>query len=94
MIEKLPEIQIHSCAKINEKLNEVIDVVNGILDYAPLEMAMKAEPDEPTISKMEKNETPAENVQPGYKSRPENVQDPYAEQRFIENEPFGAGRWI
>lgn len=33
------------------KLNEVIDVVNGILDYAPLEMAMKAEPN------------PAENVQ-------------------------------
>lgn len=28
MIEKLPEIQIHSCAKINEKLNEVIDAVN------------------------------------------------------------------
>ena len=26
------------------KLNEVIDAVNGILDYAPLEMAMKAEP--------------------------------------------------
>lgn len=30
MIEKLPEIQIHSCAKINEKLNEVIDAVNAI----------------------------------------------------------------
>ncbi len=30
MIEKLPEIQIHSCAKINEKLNEVIDWINDI----------------------------------------------------------------
>lgn len=30
MIEKLPEIQIHSCAKINEKLNEVIDAVNKL----------------------------------------------------------------
>lgn len=27
-----------------QKINEVIDAVNGILDYAPLEMAMKAEP--------------------------------------------------
>lgn len=33
------------------KLNALIDAVNGILDYAPLEMAMKAEP-----------KTPAENV--------------------------------
>lgn len=30
MIEKLPEIQIHSCAKINEKLNEVIDWINDV----------------------------------------------------------------
>lgn len=30
MIEKLPEIQIHSCAKINEKLNEVIDWINNV----------------------------------------------------------------
>lgn len=30
MIEKLPEIQIHSCAAINEKLNEVIDWVNNV----------------------------------------------------------------
>lgn len=30
MIDKLPEIQIHSCAKINEKLNEVIDWVNDV----------------------------------------------------------------
>ena len=30
MIEKLPEIQIHSSAKINEKLNEVIDWVNDV----------------------------------------------------------------
>jgi len=26
------------------KINELVDAVNGILDYAPLEMAMKAEP--------------------------------------------------
>lgn len=26
------------------KINELADAVNGILDYAPLEMAMKAEP--------------------------------------------------
>lgn len=32
------------------KINELVDAVNGILDYAPLEMAMKAEP------------KPAENV--------------------------------
>lgn len=30
MINKLPEIQIHSCAKINEKLNEVIDWINDV----------------------------------------------------------------
>lgn len=30
MIEKLPEIQIHSSAKINEKLNEVIDWINDV----------------------------------------------------------------
>ena len=30
MIKKLPEIQIHSCAKINEKLNEVIDWINDV----------------------------------------------------------------
>lgn len=30
MIKKLPEIQVHSCAKINEKLNEVIDWINDV----------------------------------------------------------------
>lgn len=30
---------------VYEKINELIEVVNGILDYAPLEMAMKAEPE-------------------------------------------------
>lgn len=30
MIDKLPEIQIHSCAKINEKLNEIIDWINDV----------------------------------------------------------------
>ena len=50
------------------KINELVDAVNGILDYAPLEMAMKVEPAEnTTISKME-------NVA-------KNAQDPYAEQR-------------
>lgn len=33
MIEKLPEIQIHSCAKINEKLNEVIDWINDVSTF-------------------------------------------------------------
>lgn len=28
------------------KINALVDAVNGILDYAPLEMAMKAEPDQ------------------------------------------------
>lgn len=28
-----------------QKINEVVDAVNKILDYAPLEMAMKAEPE-------------------------------------------------
>lgn len=50
-----------------EKINELVDVVNGILDYAPLEMAMKAEP--------EKCETRAENVQSDTESRLENVPD-------------------
>lgn len=27
------------------KINALVDAVNGILDYAPLEMAMKAEPE-------------------------------------------------
>lgn len=26
------------------KINELVDAINGILDYAPLEMAIKAEP--------------------------------------------------
>lgn len=30
-----------------QKINELVDAVNGILDYAPLEMAMKAEPADP-----------------------------------------------
>ena len=28
-----------------QKINELVDAVNGILDYAPLEMAIKAEPE-------------------------------------------------
>ena len=55
---------------ICDKINELIDTVNGILDYAPLKMAMKAEPkkceipaENATISKMENVETLAENVQ-------------------------------
>ena len=34
MIDKLPEIQIHSCVKINEKLNEVIDWINDAGELA------------------------------------------------------------
>ena len=51
------------------KIDELVDAVNGILDYAPLEMATKAEPN------------PAENVPPDAESRPVNVQDKFAEQR-------------
>lgn len=32
---------------IHWKINELVDAVNGILDYAPLEMAMKVEPADP-----------------------------------------------
>ena len=32
------------CSSYTNKINELVDAVNGILDYAPLEMAMKAEP--------------------------------------------------
>lgn len=69
MLKKLPEYEItnRDGAFINadcntkiintlvRKINELVDAVNGILDYAPLEMAMKAEP-----------KTPAENVQSDY----------------------------
>lgn len=49
MIEKLPnfdstEASIYHVEKLYAKVNQLIDAVNGILDYAPLEMAMKAEP--------------------------------------------------
>lgn len=40
MIEKLDK----DCGKLQKKINELIDTVNAILDYAPLEMAMKTEP--------------------------------------------------
>ena len=52
MIEKLDK----DCGKLQKKINELIDAVNGILDYAPLEMAMKAEPAELDISKSYKND--------------------------------------
>lgn len=32
---------------IQQTVNQLVDAVNGILDYAPLEMAMKAEPKTP-----------------------------------------------
>lgn len=48
-----------------DKINELVDAVNGILDYAPLEMAMKAEP-----------KTRPENVQEDPESGPENVREP------------------
>ena len=53
MIEKLnvASIQIESDnnakLELSNKINELVDVVNGILDYAPLEMDMKAEPKTP-----------------------------------------------
>lgn len=43
MIEKIKK---YTCGDVLEKINELVDTVNGILDYAPLEMAMKAEPAE------------------------------------------------
>lgn len=47
MIEKI-DIGYDSPCRLRQeygqKINEVIDAVNGILDYAPLEMAMKAGP--------------------------------------------------
>lgn len=47
MIVKLDNIDVyipaHDC--VIDKINELVDAVNGILDYAPLEMAMKAEPE-------------------------------------------------
>ena len=53
MIEKLkiyeetPSGYKHPENLIQDKINELVDAVNGILDYAPLEMAMKAEPSNP-----------------------------------------------
>ena len=44
MIEKLEPLQGLDHSWLN-KINELVDAVNGILDYAPLEMAMKAEKD-------------------------------------------------
>ena len=54
MIEKLdlPSSARLVCGKdydlafkyIKQTVNQLVDAVNGILDYAPLEMAMKAEP--------------------------------------------------
>ena len=54
MIVKLDNIDVYIPAPdcVIDKINELVDAVNGILDYAPLEMAMKAEP-----------KTPAETVQ-------------------------------
>ena len=44
MIEKLKRPVKIGGTTFREKINELVDAVNGILDYAPLEMAMKAEP--------------------------------------------------
>ena len=43
MIEKITNQNQIARHKLAEKINELIDAANGILDYAPLEMAMKAE---------------------------------------------------
>lgn len=47
MIKKLPkfdktEASIYHVERLYAKVNELVDAVNGILDYAPLEMDMKA----------------------------------------------------
>lgn len=42
-IQKLEPLQGLDHSWLN-KINELVDAVNEILDYAPLEMAMKAEP--------------------------------------------------
>lgn len=51
MIEKLESQGAYSedgfISAIAGKIDELVDAVNGILDYAPLEMAMKAEPKTP-----------------------------------------------
>lgn len=43
---------VHNVAdsSIINKINELVNAVNGILDYAPLEMAMKAEPADPYVA--------------------------------------------
>lgn len=49
MIEKL-DIKnggVEDLLNCIKKINELVDAVNEILDYAPLEMAMKAEPKTP-----------------------------------------------
>lgn len=46
MIEKLEPLQGLDHSWLN-KINELVDAVNGILDYAPLEMAQKVEPADP-----------------------------------------------
>ena len=74
MIEKLkPTIKgfddkpaMPTAIEFFNKINELVDAVNEL---------------QATISKMEKVETPPENVQPDAESRPENVQDKFAEQR-------------
>lgn len=63
MIEKIT-IKYPDFDDLKDKINELVDAVNGILDYAPLEMAMKAEP-----------QTRSENVQPVAETRSKNVQD-------------------
>lgn len=49
---------VHNVAdsSIINKINELVNAVNGILDYAPLEMAMKAEPAKLDIPKSYKND--------------------------------------
>ena len=47
MIEKINwDEQPEDAAKeVQNLIDQLVDAVNGILDYAPLEMAMKAEPE-------------------------------------------------
>lgn len=97
MIEKLVTQKLTIAGKKYEypdttalvgKINELVDAVNGILDYAPLEMAMKAEPEDKGYIKLDND-----SLQKFLKAHPEynnkgvieipkkEPADPYAEQR-------------
>lgn len=80
MIEKLKRPVKIGGTTFREKINELIDVVNALIIENDIR-EKQVDRLQSTISKMEKVETPAENVQPDIESRPVNVQDKFAEQR-------------